>query len=88
VPFLSTDNIDYIDEVIPIVLDRLNVSGIGLSSFPVLHVLLTFLCVRPQRCHNGEDVDEFMQLFPTVVNDKYRAIPTQFEISFRCAQYA
>ena len=42
-------------------------SGIELLSSPAVQVLLTLLCVRSQRYHNEEDLDETMQLFPTVI---------------------
>ena len=70
--FLWTDNIDYINEAILIVRDRLNMSGIELLSSPAVQVLLTLLCVRSQRYLNEEDLDETMQLFPTVIK---RQIP-------------
>ena len=65
------DNIDCINKAILIVRNRLNMSGIDLSSSSAVQVLLTFLCVRSQRCHNEEHLDETMQLFPTVANDRY-----------------
>jgi hypothetical protein len=69
--FLWTDNLDYINEPILIVRDRLNMSDIELSSHPAIEVFPTFPCVHSQRCRNEEDLDETMRLFPAVVNERY-----------------
>ena len=69
---LFADNLDYINEAILIVRDRVNMSVIELSTSSAAQVFVTFICPFPavERCRNEEDLDEVMQLSPTVVNDR------------------
>ncbi|KAI9436247.1 CHAT domain-containing protein [Lactarius indigo] len=77
-----TKRLDYLDEAITMYRNHLrNVSGVKKAHFMALFGLLSSLILHFQLSGRKEDIEETMQLYPTLVNDGHAEVFYRFLIS-------
>ena len=80
--FQLTHNIEYINEAIAFTRDGINAVDLLEPRVALIGWLISFLAIRLELLSRKEDVDELMQLIPTVVDHSFGGPHGQLTLSF------